>query len=37
MNFFKNVSIAIVGCDRDFAILEDDSVAPYLELIAGKG
>lgn len=32
----KNVSIAVVGIDKDFVVYEDESVDPYLELIAGE-
>jgi len=32
----KNVSIAVVGLDKDFVVYEDESVDPYLELIAGE-
>lgn len=32
----KNVSIAIVGRDRDFTIHEDESCDPFLALIAGE-
>jgi len=32
----KNVSIAVVGIDKDFTVYEDDAVDPYLELIAGE-
>jgi len=32
----KNVSIAVVGIDKEFTVYEDDAVDPYLELIAGE-
>lgn len=32
----KNLSVAIVGQDRDFTVYDDDAVAPFLELIAGE-
>ena len=32
----QNVSIAIVGIDKDFTVYEDAAVDPYLELIAGE-
>lgn len=32
----KNVSIAIVGKDRDFTIYEDDACNQFLGLIAGE-
>lgn len=32
----KNVSIAIVGKDRDFTIYEDDDCNQFLNLIAGE-
>jgi len=32
----KNVSIAVVGKDKDFTIYEDEKVEPYLALIEGE-
>jgi len=32
----KNVSIAVVGKDKDFTIFEDEKVEPYLALIEGE-
>jgi len=32
----KNVSIAVVGVDKEFTVFEDEAVDPYLELIAGE-
>jgi len=32
----KNVTISVVGVDKDLKIYEDDAVDPYLQLIAGE-
>ena len=33
---FQNVTISVVGTDREFTIYEDESVDTYLQLIAGE-
>lgn len=33
---FQNVTISVVGTDREFTIYEDEKVDTYLQLIAGE-